>query len=240
MTSTSPARVGAGDELLGHRVDRARRRPARRPPRGRRGPCPPARHRSRCRGARSGVVPASAASASSHPTKSNSGWAVIAVVVSMAPRPVRAWFATAWAGQYPAASGCVAACQARKASSSPLSPGRVGSRACRARRDGRRRAGRARRPRPSASHRAERRDHRRHVDGGHVEARRPPAASAARTPSRQASSTSCSKLPGDRRAHLVRDAGPGDDVPVRVGGDRLHRGRADVDAHGHARRPTRS
>ena len=54
-------------------------------------------------------------------------FAVIAVVVSMAPRPVRAWFATAWAGQYPAAPGCSAACQARKASSSPLSPGWVGS-----------------------------------------------------------------------------------------------------------------
>ena len=63
--------------------------------------------RTRCRAGVAGVVPASSASTASQPVKSNSGWAVIAVVESIAPRPQSAWLATAWAGQYPAASGAV-------------------------------------------------------------------------------------------------------------------------------------
>ena len=74
-------------------------------------------------GSAAGVVPASAARPASHPTKSNSGCAVIAVTESIAPRPHRAWLATACAGQYPVASGVLATCQARNARSSPLSPG---------------------------------------------------------------------------------------------------------------------
>ena len=91
--------VGAGHQLLGEGVDRAAahqragagqavEHPARRVDAAHDRPA-----------ARPASVPASAASAASHPTKSNSGWAVIAVAESMAPRPHSAWLATAWAGQ---------------------------------------------------------------------------------------------------------------------------------------------
>ena len=49
--------------------------------------------------------PASFATPASQPVKSNSGSVVMATTVSIAPTPARAWLATAWAGQYPAASG---------------------------------------------------------------------------------------------------------------------------------------
>ena len=92
------------------------------------------------------------------PTKSNSGWAVIAVVVSMAPRPVRAWLATAWAGQNPAAV------RARRGAARPgrraarrCRPAGLGSWPGRARPGGRRRAGPGPTAVPVGGDRAERR-----------------------------------------------------------------------------------
>jgi hypothetical protein len=64
-------------------------------------------------------TPALAATASSQPWKSNSGTAVMATVVSIAPSPHRARLATACAGQYPAASGCSDTSQPRNRTSSP-------------------------------------------------------------------------------------------------------------------------
>ena len=44
-------------------------------------------------------TPTDAASDASQRSRSNSGYAVMAVLVSITPRPHRAWLATAWAGQ---------------------------------------------------------------------------------------------------------------------------------------------
>ena len=95
-------RVGAGDDLLRERVDAPRRehrpvgdrRPVRTPPRS-----------GRAAGAGRSVMPASLATAGSHGRQSNSGNAVAAVDVSSTASPPSAWFATACAGQKPAASG---------------------------------------------------------------------------------------------------------------------------------------
>ena len=131
-----------------------------------------------------------------------------------------------------------AACQARKASSSPLSPGlgRIGVVALAA-------VVAVEQAGSDAAtvgvHRTERRDHRRHVDGGDVE-----ALAHLRERGHDAVPPGLVdvvlELARHPAVHLVRHAGAGDDVAVRVGGHRLHRGRADVDAQGHARRRPRS
>src|SRR5262245_4106549 len=74
-------------------------------------------------GSASGKTPAPAASAGSQPTKSKSGYAVIAVVESMTPRPHSAWLATACAGQNDFAAVEFDECHDKNASSSPESPG---------------------------------------------------------------------------------------------------------------------
>src|SRR5689334_647594 len=75
------------------------------------------------RGIWSGRAPYFASCASSHPTQSNNGNAVDAVVVEMTPSPAIAQFATAGADQYPFASGYSPASHCMNAASSPLSAG---------------------------------------------------------------------------------------------------------------------
>ena len=88
--------VGSGDQLLAQRVDRA---PAERSATGggdgahRVGTDDDARQRGHV------VQPRAVGHPGSQPWKSNSGSVVMATVVSMAPTPLSAALATAWAGQ---------------------------------------------------------------------------------------------------------------------------------------------
>ena len=222
--------AGPRHELLGQRIDgaaadqRARRGevvehlPGRVVPR-------------RISGSSATLAPAPAASSSSHPRRPNNGTPVIAVIVSMAPRP-RQRVVGHRLGRPVARRLRVGLGQpGEEREQLSLVAGLARRRGRRARPADRRRGGqgsapaRSHRPRPSTGPwptRPPRRPGR----------RRPPDPARTRTSSRQAWSDVVHERTRLGHRHRVRHAGPGPHGAVLVDGHGLHRGGADVDPDG--------